>query len=222
MLQSKVLNETGALIGAPEFIFDIEHFETQIAQAFDKNGLSDLRVISANLLTEANLQGRERIANYLSKNPYASQKVIESYSYLTDCIVSSAYFVAKKYLHHNPVPARNEKISIECVGGYGRGEMAPFSDVDLLFLTPYKISPWAEQMVETILYILWDVKLKIGHSTRSALECVLLGKSDQTIKTALMESRHLCGDEDLSKHLQKKLWRDLFKAKATYFVDEKF
>ena len=221
MLKSKVLNHTGALISAPDFLFDHDDFNTQITKEFEINNTQNLRTYASELLNAANLQGRENIANFLTENPYEASKATASYSHLTDCLVRSAYLVASQYLHQNPNPTKHDIISIECVGGYGRGEMAPFSDVDLLFLTPNKLSEWSEQVIESILYILWDVKLKIGHSTRSASECVHLGKTDQTIKTALMESRHLCGDINLSNTLQKKLWRELFKAKATDFVDEK-
>ncbi|MFD1809615.1 hypothetical protein ACFSHQ_20665 [Gemmobacter lanyuensis] len=71
--------------------------------------------------------------------------------------------------------------------------MAPFSDVDLLFLTPWKITPWAESVIETMLYILWDLKLKVGHSSRTVRDCVRLGREDITIRTALLESRMIAG-----------------------------
>ena len=73
------------------------------------------------------------------------------------------------------------------VGGYGRGEMAPFSDVDLLFLYPYKQTPWVEQVIEFTLYLLWDLGLKLGHSARSIDECMRQAKADTTISTAMLK-----------------------------------
>jgi [protein-PII] uridylyltransferase len=71
--------------------------------------------------------------------------------------------------------------------------MAPQSDVDLLFLTPWKITPWAESVIETMLYMLWDLKLKVGHSSRTVKDCLRLGREDITIRTALLEHRFICG-----------------------------
>ena len=87
--------------------------------------------------------------------------------------------------------------------------MAPHSDVDLLFLTQAKPNPRVEKIIEDMLYILWDMRLKIGYSTRSINQCVQLGKTDQTIKTALLEHRYLCGHEDLYNKFGKQLKNNL-------------
>ena len=84
--------------------------------------------------------------------------------------------------------------------------MAPFSDIDLLFLTPYKTTPWTENVIESMLYILWDLKLQIGHATRSIDECILLGGKDFTIRTSLLETRPICGDKNLGDELTTRLW----------------
>ena len=77
------------------------------------------------------------------------------------------------------------------VGGYGRAEMAPYSDVDLLFLTPYKQTAWGESLIETALYVLWDLRCKVGHSVRSIDECLRQARDDVTVRTALLEKRFL-------------------------------
>ena len=99
--------------------------------------------------------------------------------------------------------------------------MAPHSDVDLLFLTQAKPNPRVEKIIEDMLYILWDMRLKIGYSTRSINQCVQLGKTDQTIKTALLEHRYLCGHEDLYSKFGKQLKNNLFNASAAEYVEEK-
>src|SRR3546814_4899964 len=88
-------------------------------------------------------------------------------------------------------------MTLIAVGGYGRGEMAPFSDVDIMFLTPWKQTPWGEQVIESILYTLWDLGLKVGHSSRSLDEMVRMAKSDLTIRTALLEARYVWRDQSL-------------------------
>ena len=107
------------------------------------------------------------------------------------------------------------------MGGYGRREMAPFSDVDLLFLTPYKMTPWSENVIETVLYLLWDLKLKVGHSSRSIKDCLRLGSEDYTIRTAMLEHRFVCGDINLASQLNEKLWRNLFSGTAKDFISAK-
>ena len=92
-------------------------------------------------------------------------------------------------------------MAIVAVGGYGRGTLAPGSDVDLLFLLPYKQTPWGESVVEFILYMLWDLGLKVGHATRSVDECIRLSRSDMTIRTAILEARYICGDKALFDEL---------------------
>ena len=107
------------------------------------------------------------------------------------------------------------------MGGYGRREMAPFSDVDLLFLTPYKMTPWSENVIETVLYLLWDLKLKVGHSSRSIKDCLRLGSEDYTIRTAMLEHRFVCGDINLASQLNDKLWKNLFSGTAKDFISAK-
>ncbi|MEL7345246.1 MAG: [protein-PII] uridylyltransferase, partial [Pseudomonadota bacterium] len=102
-----------------------------------------------------------------------------------------------------------------------RAEMAPHSDVDLLFLTPYKITPWAESLIESMLYMFWDLHLKVGHASRTVRDCIRLGREDYTIRTALLEHRHLGGDRDLADELTRRLWSELYKGTASQFIEAK-
>ena len=112
-------------------------------------------------------------------------------------------------------------ISIVATGGYGRGTMAPGSDVDLLFLLPPGVSPDGKAVVESILYILWDLKLKLGHATRTVDECVHEAKGDMTIRTAMLEGRFLTGDRSLFDEMEKRFARDVVRGSAAAFVDAK-
>ncbi|MEL7348777.1 MAG: [protein-PII] uridylyltransferase, partial [Pseudomonadota bacterium] len=116
---------------------------------------------------------------------------------------------------------RGERLSVIAVGGYGRGEMAPFSDVDLLFLTPWKRTPWAESAVEAILYILWDLKLKLGQSVRTISETMRYASSDWTIRTNLLEMRYIAGDPEPARALEERLWEELFLKTGPQFVEAK-
>ena len=103
------------------------------------------------------------------------------------------YTVAHVYRATNPSAA--ERMAIVATGGYGRGLLAPFSDVDLLFVLPYKQTPWGESVVEYMLYLLWDLGLKVGHATRTVDQSLKLARADVTIRTALLDSRLIHGDE---------------------------
>ena len=98
-------------------------------------------------------------------------------------------------------PSEAERMAIVATGGYGRGLLAPGSDIDLLFLLPYKQTAWGESVAEAILYCLWDIGLKVGHATRSVDECIRQAKADMTIRTAILESRFLLGDRKLFDEL---------------------
>ncbi len=118
-------------------------------------------------------------------------------------------------------PTSGEKLAIVAVGGYGRGELAPFSDIDLLFLLPYKQTPHTEQVVELLLYLLWDLGLKIGQATRSIEECLRQAKSDLTIRTGLLEARYLWGDQPLFAELKKRFDAEIVRGTAAQFVEAK-
>ena len=111
-------------------------------------------------------------------------------------------------------PTASDRMAVVAVGGYGRGELAPYSDIDLLFLFPWKQTAHGEQIVEYILYMLWDLGLKVGHATRSIDDCVRLAKSDLTIRTALLEARYLWGDQELYLELRA-TFRDQIMSGAT-------
>ena len=90
-----------------------------------------------------------------------------------------------------------ESLSIAATGGYGRGVLAPFSDIDLLFLTAEDPAPETLRAVEYMLYFLWDLGLKVGHATRSIEDCLAQGAKDTTIRTALLDARRVTGNETL-------------------------
>jgi [protein-PII] uridylyltransferase len=97
-------------------------------------------------------------------------------------------------------------VAVLAVGGYGRAEMAPHSDVDLLFLTPWKITPWAESVIESMLYMLWDLRLKVGHASRTVKDCLRLAREDMTIRTALLEYRFIAGTSRPGRRAGRRLW----------------
>ena len=112
-------------------------------------------------------------------------------------------------------------MAIVATGGYGRGLMAPGSDIDLLFLLPYKQTAWGESVAEAILYCLWDLGLKVGHATRSVDECIRQAKADMTIRTALLEARFLLGDSKLFDELMARFDKEVVQGTGPEFVAAK-
>jgi [protein-PII] uridylyltransferase len=111
--------------------------------------------------------------------------------------------------------------TIVAVGGYGRGMLAPGSDIDLLFLLPDKPPPAVEKVVEALLYVLWDLKQKVGHATRTIDECLRQARADMTIRTTLVEARLVTGDKALFETLQTRFDKELVAKTAPEFVAAK-
>ena len=107
------------------------------------------------------------------------------------------------------------------VGGYGRGTLAPGSDIDLLFLLPRERAPRCESIAEYMLYTLWDMKLKVGHSTRSVADCIKFARTDDTIRTALLEARYVCGNRTLHDELVRRFRKDVVAGTARDFIAAK-
>jgi [protein-PII] uridylyltransferase len=210
------------LICPAKTIFDDRAVHHDVATVFGTaSDPKDGRSKSVKLLAEAQKAGLLQIETAFKANPFAARPTTQAYAYLTDQLVKTVFHIATTHLHPLPNPTEGERITIMAVGGYGRFEMAPHSDVDLLFLTPYKITPWAESVIESMLYMLWDLKLKVGHASRTIKDCVRLAREDYTIRTALLEQRFLAGYAPLADELRTKLWTDLFGSTGRDFIEAK-
>src|SRR3954466_1277671 len=140
---------------------------------------------------------------------------------VTDEGVSALYDFTTVHVFRARNPTEGERLCLLAVGGYGRRTLAPFSDIDLLFLRPYKQTPHAESVIEFMLYALWDLGFKVGHASRTIEECVRLSKEDYTIRTSILEARRLTGDERLGEELKKRFRDDVMKGTGAAFVAAK-
>jgi [protein-PII] uridylyltransferase len=178
------------------------------------------RAFAVRELQSAKAQCTAALEREFCATPRQARALISAQAALTDALVKATLAAALR-LHPLANPTEAERIAVLGVGGYGRAEMAPHSDVDLLFLTPWKITPWAESVIETMLYMLWDLKLKVGHASRTVKDCLRLGREDVTIRTALLEHRFICGHAPLAAELGDRLWGDLFKNSGPEFIEAK-
>jgi [protein-PII] uridylyltransferase len=142
-------------------------------------------------------------------------------SHIQDELIRVIYDFALYHVYRIKNPSAAERMSVIAVGGYGRGTLAPGSDIDLLFVLPYKQTPWGEQVVEYILYMLWDLGFKVGHATRNIDECIRLSKSDMTIRTAILEARYIWGDEPLFEELVKRFDKEVVEGTSSEFIAAK-
>ena len=139
---------------------------------------------------------------------------------MQDEIIRLIYDLVSK-LYRSLTPSDSERMAVVATGGYGRGLLAPGSDIDLLFLLPYKQTAWGESVAEGILYCLWDMGLKVGHATRSVDECIRQAKADMTIRTALLEARYLLGDAKLYEEFVTRFDKDIVRNTGPQFVAAK-
>ena len=201
-------------------IIDRRALADSVAASFAAHG-DKSRPIVVELLRTALTNGRAELARRLLAKPMAGNDCAEGQAFLVDQLVR----IIHDHVVNGVYPASNrstgERIAVAAVGGYGRGEMAPHSDVDIAFITPSKQTAWCEQVIEAILYFLWDLGLKVGHSSRSLDEVVRMAKSDLTIRTALLEGRYVWGDRDLYDEASRRFFAEVVVGTEKQFVAEK-
>src|SRR3954471_2841580 len=174
-------------------IIERRDLDRQLASRDPDLGPTQRRARVLEILKEALAAGRAEVQRRFESGvsgPLAARALC----YLIDQLVRLLHDDTAERVYPAPNPTLSEHLAIVAVGGYGRGELAPFSDIDLLFLLPYKQTPRGEQVVEHMLYLLWDLGLKVGHATRSVDECIRTAKADVTVRTALLEARYIWGE----------------------------
>ncbi|WP_323014030.1 [protein-PII] uridylyltransferase [Devosia sp.] len=138
-----------------------------------------------------------------------------------DEIIAALYLFATRRVYPVDNPSGAEAIALSAVGGYGRGTLAPGSDIDLLFILPYRQTPWGEQVTEYILYMLWDLGQKVGHAVRSVEECIRMARADMTVRTATLEARYLTGDKGLFDTLVHRFETEIMPGTGPEFIAAK-
>jgi [protein-PII] uridylyltransferase len=151
----------------------------------------------------------------------SGRRCAEGLSAFQDALIGLVYEYTTAHIYSATNPSDAERMAIVATGGYGRRLLAPFSDVDLLFLLPYKQTPWGESVVEYVLYLLWDLGLKVGHATRTIDQTLKLARADITIRTALIDARLILGDAALFHDLMRRFSRELVPGTAQRFVEAK-
>lgn len=147
-------------------------------------------------------------------------EVASAWSTVMDHLIRHLFTaISAEFLRSFPAPS--SRFALVAQGGYGRGELNPHSDIDLLFLYSWKVSPFVEAVTEKLLHTLWDAGLEVGHATRSIAECVRLAESDMKVRTSLLDARFLCGDFALYQDFEKRVESRLLRSGVKRFIREK-
>ena len=202
-------------------VIDRRALAAAIADVVEAQGAAKARPKVVELLRGALAAGRDEIARRLGEHPSAGHDCAEAQAFLVDQLIRVIHDHVIGDLYPAPNRTSGERLTIMAVGGYGRGEMAPHSDVDVAFITPGKQTSWCEQVIEATLYFLWDLGLKVGQSSRSLDEMVRMAKSDLTIRTALLEGRYVWGDQPLFDEAQRRFWAEVVAGTERQYVADK-
>ncbi|MCR6659024.1 MAG: [protein-PII] uridylyltransferase [Asticcacaulis sp.] len=207
---------------APAYRIDGTDLRKRLTEAYeDSSGDTlDLRRRAVTILKDALDKGRASLLERVDdqKGGYATARALAG---VTDEVVSALWDFTLTHVYRARNPTEGERLALLAVGGYGRGELAPYSDLDLLFLRAWKETSHSESVIEFILYTLWDLGLKVGHSSRTVDETLKYVRSDHTIMTAVLEHRLIAGDAELAQNLEDRLTHDGLKSHAFDFVASK-
>lgn len=202
-------------------IIDRRAIGVAIEELVAKNSAAEARLEVVALLRGSLDAGRAEVARRLEEKPSAGHECCAGQAFLVDQLVRLIHDHVVRDVYPSANRSTGERLTIMAVGGYGRAEMAPHSDVDIAFFTPTRRAPWCEQVIEAILYFLWDLGLKVGHSSRTPEDMVRMAKEDLTIRTALLEGRFLWGDDDLYQEIRRRFLVEVVAGTERKFVSEK-
>ncbi len=188
----------------------------QAAESFD-GGSAEFRKAAVELFAEALAKGTA-VARAELESGGSGLACGAHLAFLEDEILRAMHACVVKHIFPRPGAAR---LCVVAVGGYGRGALAPGSDIDLLFLLREHDHNRDEGVVEAMLYLLWDLKQKVGHATRTIDECIRQAKADMTIRTTLLETRFILGDPSLLDTLLARFDHEIVRNSAPEFVAAK-
>jgi len=202
-------------------VIDRRALTEAIRAAVTEAGGPQARQPVVELLRAALARGRAEVERRLLARPAAGHDCAEAQAFLVDQLIRVIHDHVIGDVYRASNRSTGERLTIMAVGGYGRGEMAPHSDVDIAFITPHRQTAWCEQVIEAMLYFLWDLQLKVGHSSRSLDEMVRMSRADLTIRTAMLEGRYVWGDQALFDEARHRFFAEVVSGTERQFVTDK-
>jgi [protein-PII] uridylyltransferase len=191
------------------------------AIAADERNAERRRKTALDYLKPLVREARDKILARITDRTLSGFEAAHTLCDLHDLLIRVLYEFTARHLCEVQNPTDSEHLAIVATGGYGRGLLAPFSDLDLLFLRPFKRTAWGESVIELILLMLWDVGFRIGHAARSLDECMRLARQDMTVRTSLLEARFICGDAMLAEQLAARFHAEIVQGTGRDFIEAK-
>ncbi len=198
-------------------LIDLARLKTECEEAVSspERPLLEKRAALLPILRRASTQGRA-LAHALLNKDGSGLNCARRISWIQDQLICVLHEATERHVYREA-----ETVAVAAVGGYGRGTLAPGSDIDLLFLLPEKNTDNMRKAVEFLLYVLWDLGFKVGHATRTVEECIRLAKSDMTIRTAILECREICGRHALVSELESRFDKEVVADTGPEFIAAK-
>jgi len=166
----------------------------------------------------SHLDYHREVCHELHKAASSGREVVACITDTADQLVRNLYHCASAEF-----PTSGKVCSaVIALGGYGRAELNPLSDIDIMFYCSDKNKDLAEKIAERVLYLLWDLNLDVGYSVRTASDCLSLVQQDLTIRTALLDTRFLAGDEVLYHEFEKQVAQPVLNRNSQSFLKSKY
>jgi [protein-PII] uridylyltransferase len=167
------------------------------------------------------LDARRDEIRALAEAGASGRRVVRRLTRLTDELLTALYLDAAGRHIGGRRPGHSPGLALVAVGGYGRAELNPHSDIDLLFLHDPARRPDATPVVNEVLYPLWDLRFAVGHAVRTLADCLEMGQADLSVRTAMMESRLLAGDEALYRRFARDFGQKVVRRDVASFLYQK-
>jgi len=166
------------------------------------------------------IKKEERILYSLHRKGMGGKKLVNLHSLFIDDILKNIFRLVLSDTFKNKVSG-DSPLTIAAIGGYGRGDLNPRSDIDVLFIYQNKIRKQIENNVRNILYFLWDIGFDLGHSTRSIKDCIQVAKENMDSATAMLESRFITGDRVIFSEFEKRIMKFIRREKSRRYIQGK-
>ena len=197
-------------------ILNTQLFAEEIASIYSvKQTKSEQRAALLGLSKARLSEAREALISGLARDRDGAVYV-GAHAILIDRIICGLVAAAENYVFETKA-----RFALMAVGGYGRGELAPLSDIDLLFVMPQRHKKSDTEFVEFILYLLWDLGLVVGHASRTIHQNITAASEDITICTSLLEMRSVAGDTSVSEQMLSTFKHWVSNQPAAYFLEAK-
>lgn len=184
-------------------------------------GLPELPAAGSSLaLWKEHVKAGQAVINEMQRARHKGWQVSRAQTLFSDRLVTGLVsHVEAEYFRK--YPRVDTRLTFVAQGGYGRGEMSPRSDLDLIFVFPNRPTPYVEFVTEKVLYTLWDLGFHVGHATRNFRDTVKFGLSDSTVRTALLDHRYVAGDKGVFDEFSEILKKEVLYDNPNKFIKEK-